>query len=145
MRLIRVGILFASLCASLAQAEAPETITKELVDRFYIAWNANDLEGMKELLSPHAFFKSPYQLRYGRDEMLKTVLITNPPAIREVETVEWHSHVDDQIAWSIGQMDTWLYDKSGQRTGERGHSEYTHIFRKDAQGEWKLEVMLFHE
>ena len=68
-------------CVS-SQADEPPTLTKQLVDRFHVEWNEDDLEGMLALLSPTAFFKSPFQLRYGRDGMLATVLTRNPPRYR---------------------------------------------------------------
>lgn len=144
MRSVTVTLLLALLSCSTCQAEEGVTLTKKLVDQFHVAWNANDLESMVDLLSPTSFFKTPFQLRYWRETMARTVLITNPPAFRNVRTVERYSHIGNDIAWSIGDMLSDVYE-DGVHTDEDFPAEYTYIFTKSDSGAWKLEVMVFHE
>ena len=134
-----------SLFAGVASADQPSTPTKLLVDKFNDAWNRNSLTDMESLLAATAFFKSPFQLRYGRDEMIATVLTRNPVFYREIETEEKHSLVKGTMAWSIGDMTWRVYDDTGNPTEETMHAEYTYIFSKDEAGSWALEAMIFHE
>ncbi len=131
------------------QSEAQEDIsfTHKLVMEFHEAWNTNDLEGMVSMLQPDAFFKSPHQLQYGREEMASTVLINNPPVIKDCKTEEWHSHVEPEIAWSIGRLYCNTYNELGEivKKGTEKTTEYTYVFSRDKNDEWKLQMLLFHE
>ena len=146
---LRIGIptlcVFLSLCVDVAFADQPLTLTKTLVDQFNDAWNRNSAADMESLLAPTAFFKSPFQLRYGRDEMLATVLARNPVYYRELQTDEKHSLVKGDMAWSIGDMAWRVYDESGEPTEKKMHADYTFIFSRDTTGVWSLEAMIFHE
>lgn len=123
------------------------SVTDSLVAKFHSAWNNNDLLGMLDQIQPDAFFKSPYQLRYGREEMAKTVLVRNPPVIKDCYTEEWHSKIEENMAWSIGRLYCNTYNAKGEivATGEDKSTEYTYVFTKDAQGDWKLQILFYHE
>ncbi len=95
------------------------SLTDLLVKKFFQAWNAENINEMISQLQPDAFFKSPYQLRYGRDKMAATVLKTNPPAYKVANTKELHSKVEDDIAWSIGEFTADVYDDYGNKTSEQ--------------------------
>jgi hypothetical protein len=121
------------------------TPTDSLVKQFIKAWNAEDIPQMISLLDPDAFFKSPFQLRYGRDTMAATVLITNPPAFKVTKQTETHSHIDENIAWSIGNMVSDVYDENGNLEDEPWHNDYVFVFTKKDNEDWKLQMMIFHE
>jgi ketosteroid isomerase-like protein len=121
-----------------------QTPTESLVRKFHDAWNEEDIAGMIAMLHEDAFFKSPFQLRYGREEMAKTVLITNPPIFKVTEIQEMHSRVDGNMAWSIGKMKSDVYNEWGLKEQDPWHNDYVYLFvLKD--GEWKLQMMVFHE
>lgn len=124
---------------------AGESMTHRLVNRFHAAWNANDLSAMLDQLQPTAVFKSPFQLRSGRTEIAETVLVRNPPRYREVEAVEHHSRLDDAIAWSIGHMTWRVDDESGNPTEETREADYLYVFTRHGGGDWKLDLLVFHE
>ncbi len=121
------------------------SLTEMLTKQFNQAWNKENINEMISLLQPDAFFKSPYQLRYGREQMAATVLKTNPPAYKIVEIKEQHSKVKDDIAWSIGDFSCDLYDEQGNKTNEVLEGSYTYVFTKKSNKDWKLQMMIFHE
>lgn len=131
--------------ASGAGTEAGMVNTDSLVVDFYQAWNDDDLPGMVSRLQPTAFFRSPYQLQYGRDTMQATVLVTNPPRFRNTTTTEWHSYASEALAWSIGELTSEVHDESGVRTGESLESEYLHVFTPSEDGAWKVQMLVYHE
>lgn len=120
-------------------------MTYHLVSDFHKAWNVVDLDKMESLLDKDAFFKSPYQLRYSRDTMLTTVLPRNPKIFKIMETVETHSMIKDDLAWSIGTMVSDIYDETGQKTEKKLHTDYVYLFIRDKNGDWKLQMLLYHE
>ena len=64
-------------------AQQKMTFTDFLVHEFNALWDHDDLKGMVAKLQDDAFFKSPFQLRYSKDTMATTVLLTNrPPGVR---------------------------------------------------------------
>ena len=126
-------------------AEARRVNTDSLVVDFYQAWNDEDLPGMLSRLQPTAFFRSPYQLRYGSDTMQATVLVTNPPRFKNTMTTEWHSYASEALAWSIGELTSEVHDESGVGTGEALESEYLHVFTPSEDGAWKVQMLVYHE
>ena len=97
------------------------------------------------LLQHDAFFKSPYQLQYGRDKMERTILKKNPPVYKFVNMKELHSKVDDDIAWSIAEFTYDVYDEYGNKTGDKLEGSYTYVFTRKNNGDWKIQMMIFHE
>ena len=122
-----------------------DSLTALFVKKFFQSWNAENINEMMSQLQPDAFFKSPYQLRYGRDKMVATVLKTNPPAHKVVNTKELHSKVEDDIAWSIGEFTADVYDDYGNKTSEQINGTYTYVFTKKNKGDWKIQMMIYHE
>ena len=162
-----VLIMASSLCL---KAQDKMTLTDSLVNKFHEAWNSNDLDAMISMLHPDAFFNSPYQLRYTRDTMAATVLIWNPLRIKDCTTTEVYSHVENNLAWSIGYLYCNRYDSDGVlrkklvdreqemmrfeiyddegnwiKNEEEGATEYTYIFTRDKEGNWKIKVLFYHE
>ena len=121
------------------------TLTDSLAKQFQKAWNAEDTSRMISMLDENAFFKSPFQLRYGRDVMARTVLITNPPAFKVRQQTELYSFVKDDLAWSIGNMVSDVYDEEGKLEKKPWHNDYVYVFTKEKNNEWKLLMMIFHE
>ena len=142
-----IFLIVTIACTGIVRAQETVSLTDSLVRQFHAAWNANHLEGMVAQLQPDAFFKSPHQLRYGRDVMAATVLTVNPPVIKDCDSEEWHSHMDGEVAWSIGRLYCNSYDEDGNITkrGTDKSTEYTYLFTKDQAGRWKLQMLLFHE
>ena len=137
--IIFVQILFCSL------AFGQSSLTNLLTQQFFQAWNSENVNKMISLLQPDAFFKSPYQLRYGRDKMAATVLKTNPPAHKVVNSKELHSKVEDDIAWSIGEFTADVYDDYGNKTSEQINGTYTYVFTKKNKEDWKIQMIIYHE
>jgi ketosteroid isomerase-like protein len=126
------------------KAQSQTTLTDSLVKSFNKAWNNEDIPKMISLLDSSAFFKSPYQLRYSRDTMAATVLITNPPVYKVAKQTELYSHVENNIAWSIGKVTADIYDKNGKTNESPLNIDYLFVFvRKNS--DWKLQMMIFHE
>jgi len=121
------------------------TLTDSLTARLHAAWNAEDMDALLSQLQPTAFFKSPYQLRYGRDNMRETVLVTNPPVFKVFESKELHSYVSEHLAWSIGSIKSHVLDDNGADTGEIGEADYLYAFTPDSSGAWRVQMMVFHE
>ena len=121
------------------------SLTDILSKQFNQAWNKENVNEMISLLQPDAFFKSPYQLQYGRNKMAKTVLKKNPPVYKIVHTKELHSKVEDDIAWSIAEFTCDVYDDYGNKTNEKLEGIYTYVFTRKNKGDWKLQMMIFHD
>jgi hypothetical protein len=77
--------------------------------------------------------------------MAKTVLVTNPPAFRNLRTQELFNHVEDRIAWSIGRLTGDTFDSTGKKTGKELVSDYVYVFTKRADNEWKVQMLIFHD
>lgn len=121
------------------------SLTGILAEQFNQAWNKENVNEMISLLQHDAFFKSPYQLQYGREKMARTVLKKNPPVYKFIHTKELHSKVDDDIAWSIAEFMCDVYDEYGNKTGEKLEGSYTYVFTRKDKGDWKIQMMIFHD
>lgn len=121
------------------------SLTGILAEQFNQAWNKENVNEMISLLQHDAFFKSPYQLQYGREKMARTVLKKNPPVYKFIHTKELHSKVDDDIAWSIAEFKCDVYDEYGNKTGEKLEGSYTYVFTRKDKGDWKIQMMIFHD
>lgn len=123
---------------------SPQTTTDSLVVDLHSAWNAADVEALVRRLDPDAFFFSPYQLRYGRDEMANTVLQRNPLIFRNVTNNESHSYVGDHLAWSIGSLRSERY-VDGERLGAEDGADYLYVFTRNQEKQWKTQMMIYRE
>ena len=132
------------LCGTITFSQQELILTDSLVKRFHKAWNEEDIPKMISLLDADAFFKSPFQLRYGRDTMVETVLTTNPAVFKVAKQVETHSHIEGNMAWSIGSMVCDVYD-DGVLEDEPWYNDYLYVFTKERDEDWKLLMMIFHE
>ena len=100
---------------------------------------------MISLKDADAFFKSPFKLRYGRDDKVETVLNTNPPVFKVIKQVSTHSYIKGNMTWSIGNMVSDVYHEDGILENEPWYNDYVCVFTKDENENWKLLMMLFHE
>lgn len=121
------------------------SLTDLLTKQFHQAWNKENINEMVSQLQHDAFFKSTNQLRYGRDKMAATILKTNPPKYKVVSTKELHSKVEDDIAWSIGEFISDIYDEYGNKTKEQLKGTYTYVFTKKNKGDWKVQMLIYHD
>ena len=137
-----ITFLFVIICSlSFGQNSLTDLLTRQ----FQQAWNTRNINEMVSLLQANAFFKSPYQLQYGREKMAATVLKSIPPVYKFVSTKELHSYVEDQLAWSIGEFTCDIYDDNGNKTNEQLKGTYTYVFTKRNKGDWKVQMMIYHE
>lgn len=121
------------------------SLTDLLTKQFHQAWNNENVNEMVSLLQANAFFKSPYQLQYGREKMAATVLKRNPPVYKIVSTKELHSYVEDRLAWAIGEFTCDIYDESGNKTNEQLEGTFTYVFTKRNKDDWKVQMLIYHE
>jgi len=121
------------------------SLTDLLTKQFHQAWNKENINEMVSQLQHDAFFKSTNQLRYGRDKMAATILKTNPPKYKVESTKELHSKVEDDIAWSIGEFISDIYDEYGNKTKEQLKGTYTYVFTKKNKGDWKVQMLIYHD
>lgn len=146
MKVLRLSLFIVLLALTTrCNREPAPTSTYGLVEEFCKAWNAENLKGMESLLDPDAFFKSPYQLRYTRDTMLATVLSINPRIFKVIRINETHTEMRDNLAWSIGDMLSNVYDDEGKRQEDQFYSEYIFTFVRNRDDKWLLQMMIFHE
>ncbi|MGB5287234.1 MAG: DUF4440 domain-containing protein [Ignavibacteriaceae bacterium] len=137
-----VIMLIMLICSfSFGQSSLTDLLTKQ----FHQAWNAENINEMVSQLQHDAFFKSPHQLRYGREKMAATVLKINPPKYKVASTKEIHSKVEDDIAWSIGEFTSDIYDEYGNKTKEQLKGTYTYVFTKKNKGDWKVQILIYHD
>ena len=143
MKKLILLLFFVSINLSFSQEKT--TLTDSLTKRFNKLWDSNDISAMVSMIQPTAFFESPYQLRYGRDTMEITVLKTNPPVYKDVKSTEKYSHVESNIAWSLGNLSANIYDENGKKTGKILNSSYTFVFTREGGKEWKLQMMILFD
>ncbi|MEJ2103579.1 MAG: hypothetical protein P8X47_03255 [Ignavibacteriaceae bacterium] len=142
-KIISLTILIVVIICSFSFGQ--NSLTDLLTKQFHQAWNAERVNDMISLLQPDAFFESPYQLQYGREKMASTVLKTNPLIYKNVNTKEFHSKVNEDIAWSIGEFTCDIYDEYGNKTGKQLKGTYTYVFTRKNKGDWKVQMLIFHE
>lgn len=138
---ISIFLLLMSCSFSFGQNSLTDLLTKQ----FHQAWNSENVNEMVSFLQPDAFFESPYQLQYGREKIASTVLKTNPLIYKNVNTKELHSKVNEDIAWSIGEFTSDIYDDHGNKTGEQLKGTYTYVFTRKNKGDWKVQMLIYHE
>ena len=138
-----LAFLFLMIIPGIAFGQ--NSLTDLLAKQFHQAWNAEKITEMKSLLQHDAFFKSPYQLQYGREKMVRTVLMENPPVYKIVHTKELHSKVEDEIAWSIAEFTADIYDDYGNKTSEQLNGTYTYVFTRKNKGDWKIQMLIYLE
>ena len=136
--------LLLVLCTSVGYSQK-RTLTDSLTQVFNTLWDAYDIEEMYKMLQPDAFFKSPFQLRYGRDTMRATVLKWNPLKFKNSRSIEIHSHVEKDMCYSLGTLTFGIYDAKGVYTGKDQASEYIYFFTRNKRKEWKIQAMIFYE
>ena len=119
-------------------------LTRSLLRRFNDAWNREDISKMVSLMDSTVFFKSPFQIRYGIDTVAATVLITNPPRFKFSSAIEQYSHVENDLAWSIGIFSLDIYDSGTKTSADPNKGEYIYVFR-NRSGDWKLQMIIFHK
>lgn len=141
----KIALLLLAALPTGAAAQQKATLTDSLVHEFNALWDRDDVKGMLDKLQDDAFFKSQHQLRYSRDTMAKTVLLTNPPAFRNLRTQELFNHVEERVAWSIGTLTGDVFDRAGQKTGKELVSDYVYVFTKRADDTWKVQMLIYHD
>jgi hypothetical protein len=122
-----------------------DSLTDLLTKQFHQAWNSGNINTMVSLLQPNAVYKSPQQIRYGRDKIESSVLKTNPKIYKVQSTKELHSQVDDCLAWAIGEYVFDIYEEYGYKTSKQLKGTYTYVFTKKFEQDWKLQMMIFDE
>ena len=142
-KIISIAIFIIVLICSYSYGQ--NSLTDILTKQFHQAWNKENVNEMISLLQPDAFLKSPYQLQYGREKMAATVLKTNPPVYKVINTNELHSKVNEDIAWSIGEFTCDIYDDYGNKTSEQLKGSYTYVFTKKNKWDWKVQMLIYHE
>ena len=142
-KIFQIAIFISVIIGSFSFGQS--SLTDMLTTQFHQAWNKENINEMSGLLQPDAFFKSPYQLQYGREKMAATVLKKNPQVYKVVNTKELHSKVNEDIAWSIGEFTCDIYDDYGNKTGEQLKGTYTYVFTKKNKGDWKVQMLIYHE
>jgi hypothetical protein len=146
-QLIKHTVLSFCLCFFVQKGISQDklTFTDSLVHDFNKVWDENNLEGMLVMLQKDAFFKSPYQLRYSKDTMARTVLLTNPPRYKNTRTRELFSHIENDMAWSIGKLEVNIFDEHGNNTGKELRSDYIYVFTKKKDNIWRIQMLILHE
>jgi len=143
MKKLFLSAVFLSLCLysfALGQGSLTDLLTKQ----FHQAWNAENVTQMINLIQPNAVYKSQHHLWNGSERMKSTVLKTDPILYKFTATKEFHSRVEDELAWSIGEFTCDVYE-NGSKTGKQMNGTYTYVFTKKPNKDWKLQMMIYHE
>jgi|WetSurMetagenome_2_1015567.scaffolds.fasta_scaffold04598_6 hypothetical protein len=144
MKKLFLYTMFLSLCLC-SFALGQDSLTDLLTKQFHQAWNSGNINTMVSLLQPNAVYKSPQQIRYGRDKIETSVLKTNPKIYKVQSTKELHSQVYDCLALAIGEYTFNIYDEYGYKTSKQLKGTYTYVFTKRSDQDWKLQMMIFDE
>ena len=86
-------------CGCIAVARGEEIFT--LIRAYDAAWDRGDLKAMYDMLDPECVFKSPFQMRIGREE-IRDHLFQNTKRFRDTVSVEELSKIDGDIAYTWG-------------------------------------------
>lgn len=142
MKCMAVCFCFLFYQSSFAQKS---TLTDSLTKAFNKLWDKNDTAAIYKMLQPDAFFKSPFQLRYGRDTMRATVLRTNPTRFKNSRSTEQFSHVEENMCYSVGTLTFSEYTKDGNYSGKDTKADYVMVFTRQNNGPWKVQMLIYHE
>jgi hypothetical protein len=147
LKTFRMQHMIVGLCLMLCQNSFAQkfTLTDSLTKAFNKLWDNNDTTTMYNMLQPDAFFKSPFQFRYGRDTMQATVLKTNPSRFKNCRTIEKASHVEENMCYSIGALTFSVYNEDGSYSGKDQQADYIMVFTRKKKGPWKVQMMIYHE
>ena len=121
------------------------SLTDSLTKVFNKLWDKNDTAAIYRMLQPDAFFKSPFQLRYGRDTMRATVLRTNPTRFKDCRSTERFSHVEENMCYSVGTLTFSEYTKDGNYSGKDTKADYIMVFTRNGDQPWKVQMVIYHE
>jgi len=121
------------------------TLTDSLTKVYNKLWDKNDTAAIYKMLQPDAFFKSPFQLRYGRDTMRATVLKTNPTRFKDSRSDERYSHVEENMCYSVGTLTFSEYTRDGNYSGKDTKADYIMVFTRKNDGPWKVQMVIYHE
>lgn len=133
-------LLVAACCLSSAWAGEAETLTLRLTRAFDAAWDRDDQKAMYDMLDPECVFKSPFQMRLGR-EAIRDNVFRNTRKFRDSVTTEEISKVDGDTAYSFATLAFNVYDAKGVMT-KRGKAKHLFIFTRRPGEDWKIRFMI---
>ncbi len=136
-------ILIAVFVSNFTYSQNQVSVTKSLMKNFDEAWNNKNVNALDSLLQPDAFFESPYQIRDGREAIDTTIFRFNIHIFRNGKSTENYSHIDNNIAWSVGNVTADYLNKKNEIVP--WNARYTFIFSKGNDNSWKIQMMIYHE
>ncbi len=126
-------------------AQETNSVTDSLMDQWDNAWNNEDVPALVSMMQPDAYFASPYQRWFSRDSIRATILSKNLYWFRNSKSIEQFSRVKDDIAWSVGKTTAEYYPDDNSSKAKSWHANYTFVFTKNRNDQWKLQMMIYHE
>jgi len=128
-------------CGCIAVARGEEIFT--LIRAYDAAWDRGDLKAMYDMLDPECVFKSPFQMRIGREE-IRDHLFQNTKRFRDTVSVEELSKIDGDIAYTWGYQTFNDYTPDGTIKSKRLAKRLFILTRRPGQ-DWKFRFLIITE
>ena len=136
-------LLLAFGSAVVVRAEETETVTLKLTRAYDAAWDRGDVAAMYEMFDPECVFKSPFQMRIGRDE-IRDHVFKNTKRFHDTVSVEEISKVEGDIAYSWGYQTFNDYAPDGTIKSKR-MAKHLFIFTRRPGQDWKFRFLITTE
>ena len=123
------------------------SMTDSLVQAYHNAWNTKDSATIQLMVDPEIVYKTPNRMWNGMAEFNEKVIGGTMKVLRNFDSREFYSRMEDSLAWSIGLMTYDYVPRSGKKNikGSDLRWEYNYIFKKDDDGKWRILMLLYHE
>lgn len=105
------------------------------------AWDRGDIPAMVEMLDPECVFRSPFQVRLGRDAIRENVF-KNWKRFRDTHSIETQSKIEDDIAYSFQESTFNDYGpEAGTVVKARRVTKHLYVFSRRPGQDWKIRAM----
>ncbi len=141
----RGGIILLLACGAAGglRGEETETVTLRLIRAYDAAWDRDDHQAMYEMFDPECVFKSPFQMRIGRDD-IRDHVFRNTKKFKDTVSVEERSKIDGDLAYSWGSQTFNEYAPDG--TVKMKHlARHLFIFTRRPGQDWKFRFLITTE
>lgn len=128
-----LAVAFLSACSSSSSVDV-----SDLNRQFIAAWNAKDSAKVIDYLADDVQFLQGETHFTGKAEVAQKWVRETLPTIRDLKTNVVSSAVDAQTAYEGGTFSVDVLPESPQEPGGFGEGNFMLLWRKGADGNWKL-------
>jgi len=129
-----------------AQESENESFMLRMTHAYDAAWDRGDIAAMVEMFDPECVFRSPFQVRIGRDAVRDNVF-KNWKRFRDSHTIETQAKIEGDLAYSFQESTMNDYGpEGGDIVKERRVERHVMIFSRRPGEDWKIRaIFVFDE